>query len=152
MAHNKPTTSHSWFNIDMVSKTVVHTVLIINTENTSYIGGISHQNDVEGRIKGSDLYVGDNSLPYQNTPCGANPQSSGVYSCGGKIGRYLGIYKKVQYYLNISQIRAYSYTQNAYPIHEYKTSLIDRCETNTNLAFLLSRILTFTCNMPLAAY
>ena len=45
------------------------------------------------RIIGTDLYVGDKSLPYENTPCGANPESSGVYSCGGKIGQYLGISK-----------------------------------------------------------
>ncbi len=63
--------------------------------------------------------MGDNSLPYLNTACGAMPLSSGVYSCGGKIGKYLGIYKnKLDAYgnraLNISQIRAYSYTANAY--------------------------------------
>ncbi len=54
------------------------------------------------RIIGSDLYVGDNSLPNLNTACGANPQSSGVYSCGGKIGRYLGIFKPIRVVLNIS--------------------------------------------------
>ena len=85
--------------------------MIINRED--YVGGAN-------RIIGTDLYVGDNSLPYLNTPCGANPQSSGVYSCGGKIGRYLGIYKNFApenvgtLVLNISQIRAYSYTANAY--------------------------------------
>ncbi len=64
IAHNNPTTSHSWFNIDMGSKTVVQTVLIINREDNSYINGSLEQNDVEGRIIGSDLYVGENSLPY----------------------------------------------------------------------------------------
>jgi hypothetical protein len=55
-----------------------------------------------GRIIGSDLHVGDNSLPNLNEACGANPQSSGVYSCGGKIGRYLGLVKIIQEPLNIS--------------------------------------------------
>ena len=44
-------------------------------------------------IVGSDLYVGDNSLPYLNTACGAMPKSTGVYSCGGKVGRYLGLFR-----------------------------------------------------------
>ena len=61
-AHNLPTTQHSWFNIDMGSKAVVQTVMIINREDGS-----------AERIIGTDLYVGDNSLPYQNTPCGAMP-------------------------------------------------------------------------------
>jgi hypothetical protein len=56
--------------------------MIINRED-SYID----------RILGTDLYVGNSSEPYLNTPCGANPTTSGVYTCGGKIGRYLGIYK-----------------------------------------------------------
>jgi hypothetical protein len=63
-AHNDPTTVHSWFNIDMGSKAVVQTVMIINRED--------HQ-EAADRIIGTDLYVGDNSLPYENTPCGANP-------------------------------------------------------------------------------
>ena len=81
---------------------------------------INREDCCDERILYTDLYVGDNSLPYENTPCGANPESSGVYSCGGKIGKYLGIYKNSvpdylgTYILNISQIRAYSYTANAY--------------------------------------
>ncbi len=43
-------------------KAVVQTVMIINRED--------YQAD---RIVGTDLYVGDKSLPYENTPCGANP-------------------------------------------------------------------------------
>ncbi|MFN9903174.1 MAG: hypothetical protein ACK55Z_31260 [bacterium] len=66
----------------MKVRTVVRTVMIINREDCC-----------DGRIVGTDLYVGDNSLPYLNTPCGALPKSSGVYSCDGKIGKYLGLYK-----------------------------------------------------------
>jgi len=76
---------------------IVKTVIIVNREDM-----------VPERIIGSDLYVGDNILPYLNTACGANPRSSGVYSCDGKIGRYLGLYKPSIEVLNISQIRAYS--------------------------------------------
>ena len=48
----------------MGSTSVVQTVMIINRENYAAL---------EARIIGTDLYVGDNSLPYENTPCGANP-------------------------------------------------------------------------------
>ena len=75
IAHNEPTTPHSWFNIDMGAKTIVQTVLVIDYEMCC-----------TDRIFGTDLYVGDNSLPFMNTPCGASPLSSGVYSCGGKVG------------------------------------------------------------------
>jgi len=78
--------------------------------------------------------VGDNSLPYLNTACDANPKSSGEYSCGGKIGKYLGIYKNIKNeknpglkYLNLSQIRAYSYTANSYRNFEEFTSPIGGC-------------------------
>ena len=47
------------------------------------------------RLNGTDLYVGDSTMPGLNTPCGANPTSTGVYSCGGKVGKYLGIYKNI---------------------------------------------------------
>ena len=49
--------------------------------------------DAKFNIIGSDLHVGDNEEPNLNTPCGADPKSSGVYSCGGKVGKYLGIVK-----------------------------------------------------------
>ena len=84
---------------------MVKTVMIINFEI----------NDNKLDIKGSDLHVGDNIKPNLNTACGADPQFSGVYSCGGKIGRYLGLVKNNHQDLNISQIRAYSYDANAYP-------------------------------------
>jgi hypothetical protein len=43
----------TWLNIDMGSRAVVQTVLIINREDCC-----------AERIIGSDLYVGDSSLPY----------------------------------------------------------------------------------------
>jgi len=70
---------------------MVKTVMIINREDYG-----------EYRIIGSDLKVGDNINPNLNTACGENPQSSGVYSCGGKIGRYLGLVKPTTEHLNIS--------------------------------------------------
>jgi hypothetical protein len=77
----------------MGARTVVQTVFIVNRENSQ---------GVADRIIGSDFYVGDNSLPNLNTPCGANPTSSGVYYCGGKIGQYLGLYLPRQDCINIS--------------------------------------------------
>ena len=60
-----------------------------------------------------DLYVGDDPVTLNNTPCNANPTSSGVWSCGGLQGKYLGIGKLIATeYLNIAQIRAYSYVLN----------------------------------------
>jgi len=98
-----------WFNINMGARTVVETVFIVNREDCCSV-----------RIEGSDLYVGDNSTPNLNTACGVYPTSTGFFSCGGKIGQYLGLYKPSQDCLNISQIRAYSYKPSAYP---YQISL-----------------------------
>ena len=61
----------------MKAKRVVQDVMIINRETNAINAA---------RIVGSDLYVGDSSSPQNNTKCNAMPQSSGVYSCGGKIG------------------------------------------------------------------
>jgi len=55
IAHNKGTSKDSWFNIDMGAKTIVQTVLIINREDCIPI--------CVDRIKLTDLYVGDDSLP-----------------------------------------------------------------------------------------
>ena len=44
------------------------------------------------RIKGSDLYVGNDPLPKNNSPCNANPQMSGVFMCGGLVGKYVGMF------------------------------------------------------------
>ena len=71
---------------------MVKTVIIINRED----------HNTQDRIIGSDLKVGDYSQPNLNTACGENPRSSGVYSCGGKIGRYLGLVKPGYEILNIS--------------------------------------------------
>ncbi len=61
----------------MKAKRVVQDVMIINREDYAITAA---------RIVGSDLYVGDSSSPQNNSKCNAMPQSSGVYSCGGKIG------------------------------------------------------------------
>ena len=93
----------SWFNINFGDRTKVMDVMIVSREDCC----------IE-RLIGTDLYVGDSHIAGNNTPCGANPTSTGVYSCGGKVGKYLGIYKNIKENLNISQIRAYSYAANAY--------------------------------------
>ena len=66
----------------MGAQTTVETIMLINRDEDA---------TVADRIIGSDFYVGDFSIAKNNTPCGANPQASGVYSCGGKIGKYLGL-------------------------------------------------------------
>jgi hypothetical protein len=76
--------TNAWLNINLGAKTVVWTVIINNRDENS---------TVANRIIGSDLHVGDSSLPYENMACGALPTASGAYSCGGKIGRYLGLRK-----------------------------------------------------------
>jgi hypothetical protein len=48
----------------MIVKAVVQTVMIINREDTQ---------ENADKIIGTDLYVGDENLPYLNTPCGVNP-------------------------------------------------------------------------------
>jgi len=46
----------------MVSRRMVKTVMIINRED-----------NYEHLIIGTELYVGDNTIPYLNTDCNANP-------------------------------------------------------------------------------
>ena len=97
----------AWYNIEFANyPAVVETVIIINRETSD--GDVA-----ETRIYGSDLYVGFDPLPKNNFACGATPQGSGEFSCGGKMGRYLGLYELstscCNTSLNISQIRAYSY-------------------------------------------
>ena len=52
-ACTNPNTASTWLNIDMGAKNVVWTVLIINREDSC----------CSQRLIGSDLYVGDSSLP-----------------------------------------------------------------------------------------
>jgi hypothetical protein len=48
--------------------------------------------DSDYLLTGSDFYVGDNIFPSNNTPCNVGSMhSTSLISCGGKIGRYLGI-------------------------------------------------------------
>ena len=99
------------------------------------------------------MYVGNDPLPSNNTPCNANPQRSGVFSCGGKVGFYLGLYKPVSDYMNICEIRAYSWTANSYTGYSYNTSPISSCATITNLVFPTvssTPCKTATCQMPLS--
>ena len=102
----------------MGAQTTVVTIMIINRDENVPIAD---------RIIGSDFYVGDNSIAMNNTPCGANPQGSGVYSCGGKVGQYLGLVKSNYDFINICQIRAYSYAANSYTNFQYLTSGIVNC-------------------------
>lgn len=42
-------------------------------------------------LVGSDFWVGFNADPTLNVACGAYPTRSGVYSCWGLSGNYLGV-------------------------------------------------------------
>ena len=66
----------------MGAQTSVVTIMLINRDDVATYAA---------KIIGTDFYVGDNSIAKNNTPCGANPQGSGVYSCGGRVGQYLGL-------------------------------------------------------------
>ena len=81
---------------------MVETVIIVNREECCL-----------DRIKNTDLYVGFDPRPNKNIACQANPQQSGVFSCGGLSGDYFGLYSNlVNVPLNICQIRAYSWKPN----------------------------------------
>ena len=51
--------------------------------------------------------------------------------------------------MNISQIRAYSYTANAYQNYQYLTSSIWGCAETTNLIYFPGHVTTNVCAMPL---
>lgn len=79
----------------MRTRRIVQTVFIIRRESDDYIyydedlyDWITHSNS----IAGSAVYVGDNTIPQNNTLCNGI-SNTGPVQCGGKIGRYIGIYR-----------------------------------------------------------
>ena len=58
--------------------------------------------------------MGYNANPLQNEPCNANPNGTGVWTCGGLVGTHLGIGSATHTAINFSQIRAYSDEFNGY--------------------------------------
>jgi hypothetical protein len=62
--HTYNSSTFSWLNINMGSKVVVQTVLIIVREDILWTAD---------NIKGADLYVGNDGMPNNNTPCNALP-------------------------------------------------------------------------------
>ena len=60
---------------------VVETVIIIIREDCC-----------TDRIQNTNLYVGFDPIPNNNSACLADPQQSGVFSCGGIGGDYFGLY------------------------------------------------------------
>lgn len=44
-------------------------------------------------LASNQLYVGNWPNPVKNTACDSAITTSGVYACGGLVGKYLGIYK-----------------------------------------------------------
>ena len=117
----------------------MQTVLIINREDNN-----------ANAIIGSDLYVGDDIIPSKNSSCNALPTSSGAYSCAGKIGKYLGLYKKATLAssaLNICQIRAYSNPANEFGSFLYFKSDPNGCEDQSNLIMKNEPILSYMCKM-----
>ena len=62
--HTNHAPTFSWLNINIGSKAVVQTVLVIVRESPLWVAD---------NIKGTDLYVGNDGMPNNNTPCGALP-------------------------------------------------------------------------------
>jgi hypothetical protein len=114
-----------WLNIQFTAAVTVQTVLLLNREDSC----------CQDRVIGSDFYVGFNSVPNQNTRCNQNPQKSGAFTCGGLVGIYLGMSNNKHDYMNICQIRAYSYVANSYTNFQYNTSTVAKCPTVSNLTF-----------------
>ena len=81
--------SPAWLNIDLGTNRIIQSVVIANRDGLTG----SCLVDCPLRIIGSDLYVGNDPLPINNVACLASPQDSGLFSCGGKQGRYIGLYK-----------------------------------------------------------
>ena len=73
-----------------------------------------------------------------------------MYSCGGKIGKYLGIYKNIMENLNLCQIRAYSYEANAYTNYERLTSQINECATTSPFNMTKEALSSSICKMPVS--
>jgi len=90
------------------------------------------------------LYVGFDPLTLNNVPCNANPTGTGVYSCGGLIGTYIGIGKTgATDRIAFSEIRAYSYTLNGYPGFSWFVYPNKGCESEvyTPISYTNSQIL-----------
>lgn len=84
---------------------VVRSVIVINRENCCY-----------NRSQGMDLSVSKSAgYPSDASKCTGQVNGTGVYDCQGKVGTHLGISKAISSdYINLVEIRAYSYTLNGY--------------------------------------
>lgn len=68
----------------------------------------------------TSVYVGDDSIPTNNSNCGDTPTDSGTsYSCEGRNGMYIGIAKNNNFCLVIAGLKAYSYVLNGYQDYTY---------------------------------
>jgi hypothetical protein len=111
------TTSSStsgWISLGWTNPIVVQDIFVIAREGTGYSEAYSAT--YSGVLTtGGDFYVGNLSPPTSNVACGIHPTISGLYNCGGKIGKSVG-YSTLNslYYLSICQIRVYSYKLNGY--------------------------------------
>jgi hypothetical protein len=126
---------------------LIQTVLVINYEADFC---------VEPSITGASIRLGYASSPLANPICTDNINHSGAFSCGGKVGQYLSILKTFTATipifsltpctaalfqvkaLTISQIRAYSYTANAYNNYVYSTSTINSCQQGNPLSLVVA--------------
>jgi len=84
---------------------VVQDVFIYNRED--------HDTSIY-RIVGSNLFIGDSSSILDNRSCGANINSTGMFNCGGRVGKYLGIhnYNSGEGFGHICRIQAWSIKAN----------------------------------------
>lgn len=86
-------TDQSWINISFTNPKIFRSVLIINNEDKA-TKCTSPSEMCWELIKGSTLRVGHNENPGANWYCdNQNPESSGIWNCGGRQGTKLGLYK-----------------------------------------------------------
>lgn len=100
----------AWIGVKLAKSVIVREVLVINMEDDA---------TTIARLNGAKIYVGyDDLAPANNPVCDPTLTKSGIYSCTdangkGKIGWTFGVIKQTtnsaDKYLNLCEIRAYSY-------------------------------------------
>jgi hypothetical protein len=94
-----------WYQVKLAHPSVVESVFLFNSE---------FRTDWALRIIGTDLFVGNDPDVSNNERCFANPTATGMYSCGGRVGTYIGL-KKLEgqpSFGHICRILAYSLKPN----------------------------------------
>ena len=64
-------------------------------------------------------------------PCSVALKGTGLYSCGGKVGKHLRIQQTKKEFLNIGEMRAYSYKPIDYTEVTVSYSTLSSCAVST---------------------